>query len=257
MNRSSKRADESADVSLPSGRARKTVGARTRWVRGGRRPFIPQPAAPGSGPGRIAYKTPLPKTGRTAPRQWWSPPPIPPSPNRKNPCGFISPLNQGRRIRSRPVRGNPGAPSRPEKSRLTFHIQRKSRGKPFYINGMPCASNVQNSAPGTARVEAGVNREDSFPHFQQSFQDSTFGFPHPMWTNFAFPHFAQALHKTRGIFHSTQNRLIAGSAPVFHGFNAPYYSGYIPVRFNRKARLWTRNLPSAFRQARKANRSGK
>ena len=152
MNRSSKRADESADVPLPSGRARRTVGARTRWVRGGRRPFIPQPAAPGSGPGRIAHKTPLPKTGRTAPRQWWSPPPIPPSPNRKPPCGFISPLNQGRRIRSRPVRGNPKAPSRPAKNvrpRLTFHIQRKSRGKPFYINSKPCASNVQKNGPKT------------------------------------------------------------------------------------------------------------
>lgn len=50
-------------------------------------------------------------------------------------------------------------------------------------------------------------------------------------------------------------RAAAGLAPVFHGFHGPYYFGYIPVRFIRKAKALTKKFPLPLRKARQADRS--
>ena len=60
MNRSSKRADESADVSLPSGRAERTAGARAKPGVAGTA-IYPAAVPPGSGPGRQHQQARHPK----------------------------------------------------------------------------------------------------------------------------------------------------------------------------------------------------
>ena len=156
MNRSSKRADESADVSLPSGRLWRAVGAgqsrgpgsakqlRPRWGLRPAKRFAKQngrmlvaPVVSGGHlsrarsarerPARTAFPSPH---NTTTLRIYQPPQPRPTNPQPSCP-------------------GEPANLPHPPKSRLTFHIQRKSRGKPFYINSKPCASNVQKNGPKT------------------------------------------------------------------------------------------------------------
>ena len=151
MNRSSKRADESADVSLPSEQAGRTAGARAKPGVAGTA-IYPAAVPPGSGPGRQHQQARHPKRG-AQPIQG------PPFPTDLQPPSFFenrtipTPLRiyqppfSGRRIRSRPVRGAEISPAFPPPG-----------GKTLYINGSDCASNVQNFAAKTRPERPGRNR---------------------------------------------------------------------------------------------------
>ena len=123
-------------------------GGHLSRARSFRRPFIPRPKRPGAARGALPIKLHSQKRG-AQPRASGGARHLSPH----HPIG--KPLRIYQPPQPRPTNPQPSCPGEPAnlphppKSRLTFHIQRKSRGKPFYINSKPCASNVQKNGPKT------------------------------------------------------------------------------------------------------------